>query len=409
MFKAFFTRRMLIMLMMSMASGLPLALSGTTLQAWYTVSGVNIVAIGFLSLVGQPYAFKFLWAPVMDRFIPPFLGRRRGWILITQVAVIIAIALMAFFDPKYHPVTLAVLALFLAFTSASQDISLDAYRTDRLTAAERGPGAALWANGYRIGLIISTAIALMIASQFGWRVAYLAMAGFMLFGVLTTFCATEPEAPEQPEKSFFRLVKASLQDLFQRPAILWLLLFIIIYKLGDAFALSLSSVFYLRHLGFSLDQVAWVGKTFGTIAGIVGILVGGSLMARMSLYRALMVFGILQAVATLTFCWLAIVGKVMWIFATAVFIEHTTSGMGTIALFVLLMALCNKRFTATQFAILSAISALGRIYVGPVAGYTIESIGWVEFFLISFVIGVLGLFLLYFLQRKTNLNQLERR
>lgn len=393
------------MLLMSFSSGLPLALTGATLQAWYTMSNVDIVTIGFLSLVGQPYIYKFIWAPIMDRYIPPFLGRRRGWIMITQVLLLIAIALMARFNPAVQPTTLALMALVVAFLSASQDISLDAYRTDLLTPEQRGVGSAVWTYGYRIALIMSGAVALMLAAHWGWHVTYLIMALLMLVGIITTLIAPEAEiSTELIPKSLWSASKDGILDLLTRKHFWLLFLFIVIYKLGDAFALSLSSVFYLRGLGFSLDQVAWVGKLFSTIASILGILLGGAIMVRWPLYRALMVFGWFQAISTLMFYWLAIAGKVMWIFASAVFVEHFTGGMGTVAFTVFLMALCNQRFTATQYALLSAIAALGRVYVGPVAGYTIQAIGWPEFFLISFILGILGLIVLRILRTKIDFN-----
>lgn len=405
MIRQYFTKRMLIMLLMSFSSGLPLALTGSTLQAWYTVSNVSIISIGFLSLVGQPYIFKFVWAPIMDRYIPPFLGRRRGWIMITQVLLVFAIGLMAFLDPTIYPTKLAFLALLVAFLSASQDIGLDAYRTDILTPEQRGTGAALWANGYRIAMIVSGAVALMLAAKWGWRVTYIIMSLMMFVGIVTTFFAPEPKIEEKLiPQSLWAAAKDATADILTRKFIWWLFLFMVLYKLGDAFALSLSSVFYLRGLGFSLDQVAWVGKLFGTVASIAGIFIGGGLMVRWNLYRSLMIFGWFQALSTLMFLWLAIAGKIMWLFASAVFLEHLTGGMGTIALFVFLMALCDQRYTATQYAILSAVAALGRVYVGPAAGYTIKAIGWPEFFAISFFLSLLGLLLLHCLRKKVDFN-----
>lgn len=404
MIRQYFTKRMFIMLLMSFSSGLPLALSGSTLQAWFTVSNVDIVSIGFLSLVGQPYALKFIWAPFMDRYIPPFLGRRRGWIMITQLLLVFAIAGMAVFEPHIHPGYLAFMALIVAFLSASQDIGLDAYRTDLLTPPERGVAAALWSNGYRIAMIISGAVALMMAEKWGWKVTYVIMAGFMFVGIITTFIAPEPDTDKLAPKTLLAATKDAMLEILSRKYIVYLLIFIVIYKLGDAFALSLSSVFYLRGLGFSLDQVALVGKTFATLASIVGVLLGGALMVRLHLYRALMWFGWLQALSTLMFFWLALAGKVMSLFAAAVFLEHLTGGMGTIALFVFLMALCDKRYTATQYALLSAVVSLGRIYIGPIAGYTINSIGWPEFFIISFIVGLMGLTLLFCLRNKVDFN-----
>ncbi len=391
------------MLLMSFSSGLPLALVGSTLQAWYTLGGVGVVAIGALSLVGQPYAFKVFWAPLMDRYVLPFLGRRRGWTFLAQVFLLIGIMLMGWFNPTKHPVELAFMALLVAFFSASQDLTLDAYRTDLLDPEERGVGGAVWANGYRIAMIISGAVALLIAAKYGWRVTYCLMGLLMLLGLITTLLAPEPEYDlSKQSDTLYGTAKEAFADMLSRKHIGWLLGFIALYKLGDAFALSLSSVFYLRDLHFTLIQVAWVGKTFGTVAGIGGIILGGALMVRMSLYRALMLFGCLQSFSLLLFCWLALAGKVLWLFATAVFVEHLTSGMGTIALFVLLMALCDKRFTATQYALLSVVGALSRIYIGPLAGLAISIIGWPDYFLASFILGLLGLGILFWLRNKVD-------
>ena len=401
--KQYFTRRMLIMLLMSFSSGLPLALVGSTLQAWYTVSGVGIVSIGFLTLVGQPYAYKFIWAPIMDRFSLPFLGRRRGWILVTQLLLVMSIFLMSAFSPKVQPLGLSIVALLVAFLSASQDINLDAYRTDLLTLKERGIGSAVWANGYRIAMVVSGALALVIADKYGWRVTYISMSILMIVGIVTTFFCSEPKTEHSPPSSLKEASFGAMKEFFQRRNALLILLFIVVYKLGDAFTLSLSSVFYLRGLGFSLDQVAWVGKTFGMIAGIIGIVLGGGLMSKWTLYKALMVFGWLQALSTLMYFWLALVGKSMILFSASVFIEHLTGGMGTAALLACLMQLCNQRYSATHYALLTAVMSIGRIFIGPIAGIMILNIGWPEFFFYSFIIGTLGLGVLRII--KENISQ----
>jgi len=405
MIREYFTRRMLIMLLMSFSSGFPLALVGSTLLLWYASANINIVEIGALTLVGQPYVYKILWAPLMDRFTLPFLGRRRGWILLTQICLLASIFIMAWFSPKTHPLLLASLALLVAFFSASQDISLDAYRTDLLTPKERGIGAAVWANGYRVGLIVASAVPLLIAHRWGWRVAYMSMSLLMLVGVITTFIAREPDNEANAPKTIAWAFMGAFGEFLKRPYVIGLIIFIIIYKLGDAFALSLSTVFYSRALGFSYDQIALVGKTFGIAAGVLGILLGGALMSRWKLYKALMVFGWLQTIAILGFAWLAIAGKHFILFATVVFFEHITSGMGTAAFFAFLMALCDHRYTATQYALFSAIMVLARTFIGPLAGVVIKTMGWPLFFVWGFVIAVFGLGLLWWLNKKVNLNQ----
>ena len=405
MFKQFFTKRMMIMLFMSFSSGLPITLVLGTLQLWYAKAGVSIVAIGALTLIGQPYAYKFIWAPLMDRYVPPFLGRRRGWILITQICLFVSIFLMAFFSPKTHPIGLALMATVVAFFSSSQDISLDAYRTDLLRVSERGAASAIWGNGYRLAMIVTSAAPLIIAYHVGWHIAYMSMSLLMLVGIVTTFVSSEPDTNIKAPATLKIAVVDAFGEFLKRPYALGLILFIVVYKLGDAFALSLSSVFYLKGVGFNLDQIAWVGKTFGTVAGILGIILGGALMARWTLYKALMAFGWLQAISILGFVALAVASKSMALFAAVVFFEHITGGMGTAALFVLLMALCDKRFTATQYALFSAVMVIGRTFMGPIAGVTVEHYGWAVFFFGGFLLAILGLILLWWLQKKIDFNQ----
>ena len=404
MIREYFTRRMWIMLLMSFSSGFPLALTGGTLLLWYASANISIVDIGMLTLVGQPYVYKVFWAPLMDRYTFSFLGRRRGWILLAQICLLVSIFVMALFSPKTHPILLATLALLVAFFSASQDISLDAYRTDFLTKQERGIGAAIWANGYRIGMIVASAVPLIIAHRFGWSAAYVVMSLITLVGIVTTLIAGEPDNEATAPKTLKIAVCGALGEFLKRPYVVGLLVFIVIYKIGDAYALSLSSVFYYRALHFNLEQIAWVGKTFGVVAGIIGILLGGALMNRWKLYKALMIFGWLQAISILGFVLLAVSSKSFPLFTAVVFFEHVTSGMGTTAFFAFLMALCDHRYTATQYALFSAVMVLGRTFVGPIAGVTVKSLGWPLFFSIGFVIALLGLWLLWWLQKKIDFN-----
>ena len=405
MIREYFTRRMLIMLLMSFSSGLPIALIGSTLMLWFASAKFNIVDIGMLTLVGQPYVYKILWAPLMDRFTFPFLGRRRGWILITQISLLVSIFTMALFSPENHPVLLTFLALIVAFFSASQDISLDAYRTDLLTTHDRGVGAAVWANGYRIGMIVASAVPLLIAHHYGWRMAYITMSLLMLIGIITTFVAKESDNKAIAPKTLKAAAFGAIGEFLKRPYVIGLIIFIIIYKISDTYVVSLNSVFYYRVLHFNLEQIAWVGKTFGIIAGIIGILLGGALMNRWSLYKSLLVFGWLQAIAILGFVLLAVSLKNFTLFAMVVFFEHVTNGMGTTAFFAFLMALCDHRYTATQYALFSAIMVLSRTFIGPIAGITVHILGWPMFFLIGFVISLLSLWLLVWLQRRINFNR----
>jgi PAT family beta-lactamase induction signal transducer AmpG len=392
-------RRVVTVFFLGFASGLPLALAGGTLQAWMAVEGVDLKTIGFFSLVGLPYAFKFFWAPLLDRYALPFLGRRRGWILGTQIALMILIIIIGFTSPKDTPWLVALFALLLTFTSASQDIVIDAYRTDVLREKERGLGAAVSVTGYRIAMLASGALALILAGPLGWRLTYLFMAGLMLIGTMATIFGPEPEEIVRPPQSLKEAISGPLTEFFDRPAAWSFLALIILYKIGDAFAGSLTTAFLIRGPGFSIAEVGAINKGLGLMATIFGALYGGVMLARLGLYRSLMIFGILQAISNLSFMVLAYAGKVYSIMVAAVAFENLAGGMGTAAFVAFLMALCDHRYTATQFALLSALASLGRIFVGPPSGYLSHEVGWVVFFFITFLAALPGLALLYKMRR----------
>jgi PAT family beta-lactamase induction signal transducer AmpG len=398
-------RRLAVILLLGFSSGLPLALTGGTLQAWMTAEGVDLSTIGIFTLVGLPYTWKFLWAPVMDRFVPPFLGRRRGWLLVTQLALAALVATMAFASPKADLAWLALLAVLVAFTSASQDIVFDAYRTDVARPEQRGLAAAFTVVGYRVAMLTSGAAALVLVAgsgaipALGWQNTYLLMAALMGVGAIATLLGPEPEAGAPPPRTLDEAVWAPLREFFSRPGAWVLLVLIVLYKLGDAFAGSLTTAFLLRGVAFSLDDVGYVNKGMGLAATIFGALFGGALMVRLGLYRALMAFGILQAVSNLAFMALASAGKSWPLMLFAVGFENLCGGMGTAAFVALLMALCDHRFTATQYALLSALAAFGRVYVGPAAGYATDpkylGLSWTVFFFLTFLVALPGLLLLW--------------
>ncbi|PWC21282.1 muropeptide transporter AmpG [Brenneria roseae subsp. roseae] len=391
----FSQRNSRFLLLLGFASGLPLALTSGTLQAWMTVENVDLKTIGFFSLVGQAYVFKFLWSPLMDRYTPPFLGRRRGWLLVSQLLLIVAIVCMGFMNPARDLWWLAALAVLVAFCSASQDIVFDAYKTDLLAPEERGTGAATSVLGYRLAMLVSGGLALWIADRLlGWQATYWLMAGLMLIGVISTLLAPEPNNTQPAPRSMEQAIVAPLRDFFARNNAWLILLLIVLYKLGDAFAASLTTTFLIRGVGFNAGDVGLVNKTLGLFATIAGAIYGGLLMQRLTLFRALMLFGILQAVSNAGYWLLAITDKNMFTMASAVFLENLCGGMGTAAFVALLMTLCNKSFSATQFALLSALSAVGRVYVGPIAGWFVEIYGWTWFYLFSIVAALPGLFLL---------------
>lgn len=383
------------LILLGFVSGLPLALTAGTLQAWLTVEHVDIKTIGFFSLVGQAYVLKFLWSPMMDRYTPPFLGRRRGWLLTTQILLIISIAAMGFMSPSEHLWYLAALAVTVAFCSASQDIVFDAYKTDLLSAKERGIGAATSVMGYRISMLVSGGLALWLADKFlTWKQLYLLMAGLMIIGVIATLLAKEPEENSTPPTSLKQAIYEPLAEFFSRNNAWLVLLLLVFYKLGDAFVMALNTNFLLNALGFSLSEVGTVNKTVGMAATIIGALFGGYLMKNMSLFKALLTFGILQGVSNIGYWFLAVTPPHIITMGSIIFLENIFSGMGTAAFVALLMTLCNKSLSATQFALLSALSAVGRVYIGPVASIFVSHYGWPMFYLISIGVAAPGILLL---------------
>jgi len=390
------------MLPLGFASGLPLALTAGTLQAWLTVAGLDLRTIGIVTLVGLPYTLKFLWSPLMDRFVPPWLGRRRGWMVATQLGLIAGIAAMAVTGPADAIWALSVLAIAVAFLSASQDIAFDAYRADVLLARERGIGAGISVTGYRIAMLISGAVALILSDHIGWQSTYLLMASLMLIGVATTLLSPEPSSAITPPRTLSEAVWGPIREFFSRSPVVGLLLLIVLYKVGDAFAGTLTTAFLIRGVGFSPTEVGVINKGMGLLATLFGALTGGALMARMGLFRALLLFGLLQAVSNLSFMVLAWTGKSYLVMVSAVAFENLSGGMGTAAFVALLMSLCDHRYTATQFALLSALGALGRVFVGPPSGYLVETVGWVVFFFITFLAALPGLGLLWRLRDYLN-------
>lgn len=383
-------RRILVMLPLGFVSGLPLALTSGTLQAWLTVEGVDLKTIGIFTMVGLPYTLKFLWAPVMDRVVPPWLGRRRGWMVLTQLCVAVALGLMAVTNPQLHPGWMAAYAVLVAFLAASLDIVFDAYRTETLHSHERGLGAAVWVNGYRIALLASGAGALVLADYVGWQMTYLAMAALMLAGLCIVLMSPAPTFVAEAPKSMREAVGAPLAEFFGRPHALGFLAVIILYKLGDAFASALQTAFLIGGLGFSATDVGTV-KGLGVFATLLGAFLGGLLMTRSGLVRSLLIFGVLQAVSNLGFVALALVGKSSSVLTVAVVIENVTGGMGTAAFVALVMSLCDPRYTATQFALLSSLEALGRVFAGRPSADVVTLIGWTQFFVLTVVVALPGL------------------
>ena len=476
--------RLFAVLFLGFASGLPLSLTGQAMQAWLSVDGVDIATIGFLGLVGMPYTFKFLWAPLMDRFEPPLLGRRRGWLVLTQLALAAVLWWMSGANPKQAPLAFAGVAVLVAFLSASQDVVIDAYRTDVLAPRERGLGGSLAVFGYRIAMILSGGIALIWADQWqSWGRVYqvmawimVAAAGFSLLAIPKVSGASKPLDsdprrellgflallagvlvgaflsrwvllglglnPDDPSKwvrlafvlagvacalplgywaarkAGFATLNQSLSSYFTQPGAWSFLLLIVLYKFSDAFAGSLTTPFLIQGMAFSQAEVGIVNKIIGIWLTIFGALLAGGLMLRLNLYRALLLFGVLQMLANFGFYTLALLGRGAWggftlqpfdwgfvaiaqpaqidnLLMFAIASENITSGMGTAAFVALLMSLCSHRYSATHYALLSALAAIGRIYVSPLAGVMAESIGWPAFFVLAVLLGLPGIYMVW--------------
>lgn len=494
--------RLAFILFLGFASGLPLALTGQAMQAWLTIEKIDIATIGFFSLVGLPYTFKFLWAPLMDRFEPPFLGRRRGWLVLSQLAIAGVLIILSSISPSQNTETFALIAGLVAFFSASQDIVIDAYRTDVLISTDRGAGASLGVLGYRLAMILSGGITFVWADANGnnwsWSKIYLIMAGVMGFAALISFlflpsvaknnvaprtnakndllgflalliavtigyqlttkvasplienlfdsavpsnkkwadvisllvglAITTPLAWFASKKAKFETLNISLANYFSIKGSVQFLIFIILYKLGDSFAGTLLTPFLIKGVGFTTAEIGVVNKVIGMWLTIGGALLGGMIMIKWGLFRSLFIFGVLQMVSNLGFWLLAVVGKgawgsfalpafdflivslkeathVDWLLLFSIGSENITGGMGTAAFVAFLMALCNQKFSATQYALLSAFSAVGRVWVGPLAGALTDSIGWNNFFIFSTLAAIPGLIMLY--KMKSQIQNLE--
>ncbi len=385
--------RMLVTLLMGFACGLPLLLTITVLQAWMKEEGVDLTVIGMMALVGLPYTLKFLWAPFLDRFTLPFLGRRRGWLLIAQIALLLAIAGLGFTQPKENPWILAFAAFLVTFFSASQDIVVDAYRREDLPDEELGLGSSLYVNGYRVGMLLASGGGLILADHMPFSRVYLIMAACMLPGILTTIFAHEPELTAGTPKTMKEAVFDPLVEYFSRHGALYILAFILLYKIGDTMASAMTIPFYLD-IGFSKTEIGAVVKLFGFWATIAGSLIGGTIMLRLGIQRSLWYFGFLQAVSTAGFALLARIGYSIPALSAVIAFENLSSGMGTAAYVAFMASITNKRFTATQYALLSSLMGVPRVLASAPTGFLAKNIGWEAFFIVCTLIAIPGMILL---------------
>lgn len=389
---AAFHRRMAVALVMGFSCGLPLLLTLSVLQAWMKESGVNLTTIGLMSLVGLPYTLKFIWAPLFDRFTLPFLGRRRGWMLISQLSLMAALTGLGFSDPVARPEILALAALAVAFFSASQDIVVDAYRREDLSDRELGLGSSLYINGYRIGMLLASGGGLILADHLPFSMVYLIMALCLLPGVITTVLTPEPLVDAFP-MTLKAAVVEPLVEYFNRSGAWWILAFILLYKIGDTMAAAMTTPFYLD-IGFSKSEIGAVVKLFGFWATIGGSILGGLAMLRMGIYHSLWVFGILQAASTAGFTLLALIGPSLTALSAVIAFENLSSGMGTAAYAAYMASITDKRFTATQYALLTSLMGIPRVLAAAPTGYLATQMGWPAFFLFCTLVALPGLLLL---------------
>jgi PAT family beta-lactamase induction signal transducer AmpG len=404
--------RLLAVLFMGFSSGLPLPLTLGTLSFWLAQSGVSRTAIGLFALIGIPYNFKFLWAPLIDRLPVPvltrLLGRRRSWALVLQAALAAAILALGFTDPKIDAATTALVAVIVAFLSASQDIVIDAYRIELLTPEQQGAGAAATQWGYRFGMIAASAGALYASAFGGWHFAYTVMAALMGVGMVTVWLTREPEVPVVPAVGrgiagaiewLRTAVWAPLADFFGREMWVAILLFVVLYKFGDALAGVMANPLYVS-LGFTASEVAAISKVFGVFMTLVGVALGGVAVARWGLFPSLLVCGVLQNVSTLMYAALATAGHDNTMLAVSIALENVTGGLGSAAFVAYLSRLCNLRFTATQYALLSSLATVGRTMLAASGGYLADKLDWVLFFTLATFAGLPGLLVLLWLMRR---------
>jgi len=409
-------RRVLMILPLGFASGLPLLLTFSTLSAWLATAGVSRSTIGAFALVCTPYAFKFLWSPLIDRVPPPIrIGRRRGWGIAIQLVLIAATLSLGSCDPKRHLVAMGLLAMLVAFLSASHDIVIDAYRVEILTPDQQGPGAGMIQTGYRLAMLVAGAGALLIAARFGWFAAYATMAALLSVGLLVLIFGPEPKMP--PEKArhvqtnrldairdwLATAVIGPLKDFMLRPMWLAILIFVLGYKLGEAMAGVMAMPLYIS-LGFSLGEIATISKLVGFIATIAGALIGGVVTARLGVIRALILCGVLQSAGNLFYVLQAVGGHRLDYLALCVAAENLTGAMAGAALVAYLSDLCSPAYTATQYALLSSLAAVGRTLVASSGGVLADKLGWIKFFTLTTVATVPALLLLIWIARRTSMH-----
>ncbi len=391
--KKVFSYRMLCLLLLGYAAGLPLLLIGSTLQAWMTDSEVDLGTIGMVSLIGLPYTIKFVWSPFLDRFRVPFLGRRKGWMVVFQALLVVAIFSLSLVNPKEHLLLVGIIATLIAFFSASQDIALDAYRREILPDEELGFGSSVYVTGYRLGMLVAGAGALILADQVPWSDVYMWMAVCMVPAILFTVISPSEKTDLVAPKNMREAVVGPLKEFFTRPGAVTIILFILLFKVGDLMAANLTTPFILQ-AGYSKTDIGTVAKGVGMFATIFGGLLGGAFMLRIPMKISLVVFGTFQAVSTLGFSLLTLLPVSWGSLAMIIGFENFSAGMGMAAYGAFMAALTDKRFTATQYALLSSVMGITRVILPAPTGYVADAVGWNMFFIICTLAAVPGMLLL---------------
>jgi PAT family beta-lactamase induction signal transducer AmpG len=384
---------MLVAFVMGFSAGLPLLLTLGILQAWMMEAGIDLTWIGMITLVQIPYTWKFLWAPFLDRFTPSFLGRRRGWLFTAQIALMASIAGLGYSDPVKNPWMMILAAVLVAFFSATQDIVIDAYRREDLPDEELGLGSSMYIYGYRLGMLLASGGGMVLADHLSFPRVYLIMSLCLLPGVVTTLLTPEPRVDVELPGSMKEAMVNPLIDYFKRSGALWILVFILLYKIGDTMASAITTPFYLE-IGFSKTEIGAVVKLFGTAATMTGALCGGLLLLKLGINRGLWIFGILQALSTACFAILARIGYNISMLAGVIAFENLSSGMGTAAFVAFMASITNKKFTATQYALLTSFMGLPRALASSVTGLMAKNIGWEGFFIGCTLIAIPGILLL---------------
>lgn len=387
------SKPMLITLLFGFSSGVPLLLTLRTLQAWMTEAGVDLKTIGIFALTGLPYSLKFLWSPIFDRYEILGLGRRRGWLVVTQLGLVATIAAMGFIDPKTETWLMASLAVFVSFFSASQDILVDAYRRETLADSDLGLGSTFYIYGYRIAMWVSGAFAIGLAYYISWNQVYLVMAGVMGVGLGTTLWSAEPKVDAPPPRTLRDAVVLPFKDFLTRDGAFWILGFILLYKVGETMAGSMLTPFYFK-MGYSTLEIATIAKSFSVFFNLAGSFIGGLVVQKRGIIFSLWVFGILQTLSTLLIAALTMVDKNLWVLGSIISIEDLATSMASAAFVAFMASMTNKQFSATQYALLSSLMGVPRVILSSPTGYLAESLGWMGFFIFCSAVTIPGLLMI---------------